>query len=152
MNEESRVERTGDREGADRQAKNPSIRGHRDLLVLQKAMALAKIVYQLTARFPAEEKFGLISQMRRAAVSVPSNIAEGHARRTTGEFVQFISHAEGSLPELDTQTRLSVELYFCGPLEAEAVLTSVTEVRKMLTSLRRKLPLIPNLYSLCSSI
>jgi|SRR5881628_4227432 len=139
MNKEIRGEKTGDRESPDQQAKNASIRDHRDLLVWQKAMSLAKLVYELSARFPAEEKFGLVSQMRRAAVSVPSNIAEGHARRTTGEFIQFISHAEGSLAELDTQTRLSVEICFCGPLEAEAVLASVTEVRKMLTGLRRKL-------------
>src|SRR5256886_17530204 len=112
---------------------------YKDLNVWQKGIELAKLIYTLTTRFPAEEKFGLVSQMRRAAVSVPSNIAEGHARRTTGEFIQFISHAEGSLAELDTQTRLSVELCFCGPLEAEAVLASVTEVRNMLTGLRRKL-------------
>ncbi len=64
----------------------------------------------MTQAFPSEEKFGIISQMRRAAVSVPSNIAEGQARNTTGEFVQFLSHAEGSLAELDTQVRLSVAL------------------------------------------
>ena len=77
-------------------------------------MHLAKQVYELTQSFPGEEKFGLVSQMRRASVSVPSNIAEGQARNTTGEFVQFVSHAEGSLAELDTQLRLSVELGLCG--------------------------------------
>ena len=140
MNREHRGQGIGNRETDELHVKTATIRDHRDLIVWQKAMALAKIVYQLTERFPSDEKFGLVSQMRRAAVSVPSNIAEGHARRTTGEFIQFISHAEGSLAELDTQTRLSVELCFCGPLEAEAVLALVTEVRKMLTSLRRKLP------------
>ena len=145
MNREYRGQRIGNRENDEQHVKNAVIRDHRDLVVWQKAMALAKTVYQFTARFPAEEKFGLVSQMRRAAVSVPSNIAEGHARRTTGEFIQFISHGEGSLAELDTQTRLSVELGFCGRLEAETVLASVTEVRKMLTSLRRKLLLTPNL-------
>jgi four helix bundle protein len=66
-------------------------------------MELAKQIYLLTSRFPSEEKFGLVSQLRRAAVSVPSNIAEGQARNTTGEYVQFLSHAEGSAAELDTQ-------------------------------------------------
>ncbi len=89
------------------------IRDYKDLLVWRKSMELAEKVYQLTQRFPTEEKFGIISQMRRAAVSVPSNIAEGQARNTTGEFIQFISHAEGSLAELDTQIRLSVSLDFC---------------------------------------
>jgi four helix bundle protein len=69
---------------------------YKDLLVWQKGISLAKMIYKLTNSFPREEKFGLVSQMRRAAVSVPSNIAEGQARHTTGEFVQFVSHAEGS--------------------------------------------------------
>ena len=85
---------------------------YKDLLVWQKGISLAKMIYELTRAFPAEEKFGLISQMRRAAVSIPSNIAEGQARHTTGEFVQFVSHAEGSAAELDTQLILSVELDF----------------------------------------
>jgi four helix bundle protein len=69
---------------------------YKDLLVWQKGIALAKTTYNLTKSFAPEERFGLIAQMRRAAVSIPSNIAEGQARRTTGEFVQFISNAEGS--------------------------------------------------------
>ncbi|MGA8407266.1 MAG: four helix bundle protein [Candidatus Acidiferrales bacterium] len=78
-------------------------RDYRDLLVWQKGIALAKKVYEITERFPPAERFGLISQMRRAAVSIPSNLAEGQARRTTGEFVHFISNAEGSAAELDAQ-------------------------------------------------
>jgi four helix bundle protein len=80
----------------------PSIRDYKDLQVWQKGMELAQGVHHLTGRFPSEEKFGLVFQMRRAAVSVPSNLAEVQARNTTGEFRQFISHAEGSLAELDT--------------------------------------------------
>jgi len=83
------------------------IRDYKNLLVWQKGITLAKEVYKLTSTFPSEEKFGLISQMRRAAVSVPSNIAEGQARNTRGEFIQFLSHAEGSLAELDTQARIA---------------------------------------------
>ena len=90
-------------------------RDYKDLLVWQKGIALAKEVYTVTRTFPPEEKFGLISQMRRAAVSVPSNIAEGQARNTRGEFIQFLSNAEGSLAELDTQTRISLELGFRPP-------------------------------------
>jgi hypothetical protein len=71
------------------------IRDYKDLHVWQKGMELAKQAYLLTSRFPSEEKFGLVSQVRRAVVSIPSNIAEGQARDTTGEFVQCISHAEG---------------------------------------------------------
>ena len=89
-------------------------RSYKDLVVWQKGIALAKLVYQLTKNFQSEEKFGLVAQMRRAAVSIPSNIAEGQARHTTGEFIQFISHAEGSVAELDTQLILSIELNSVG--------------------------------------
>jgi four helix bundle protein len=110
---------------------------YRELLVWQKGMKLAKEIYQLTANFPPEEKFGLISQMRRAAVSVPSNIAEGQARNTTGEFVQFISYAEGSLAELDTQLTLAVELNFLPSQKAVVGLDAIAELRRMTNSLRR---------------
>jgi four helix bundle protein len=112
---------------------------YRDLVVWQKSIALVKQLYHLTAKFPGEEKFGLISQIRRAAVSVPSNIAEGQARNTTGEFIQFISHAEGSAAELDTQLYLSVELGFIKPADAAPVLALIDEIRRMLNSLRRRL-------------
>jgi four helix bundle protein len=116
-----------------------SVRDYRDLQVWQKAMELAERVYRLTGTSPSEEKFGLVSQMRRAAVSVPSNLAEGQARNATGEFVQFISHAAGSLAELDTQCRLSVVLGFYGESEVKPVASLIVEVQKMLKSLRLKL-------------
>jgi four helix bundle protein len=126
--------------GGDLTEKNTfKIRDHRDLLVWRKGMDLAVAAYDLTARFPKDERFGRVSQMRGAAVSVPSNIPEGHARRTTGEFLQFISQAEGSLAELDRQLRLSAVLKFCSALDAEALLSSITECRKMLTGPRHKL-------------
>ena len=115
------------------------IRDYKDLVVWQKGMLLAKQVYQLTQSFPSEEKFGLVSQMRRAAVSVPSNVAEGQARNTTGEFVQFVSHAEGSLAELDTQIRLSIELGFCREATVKSIQELIIEEQKMLKSLRRSL-------------
>ena len=114
-------------------------RSYKDLVVWQKGIALAKLVYQLTKNFPSEEKFGLLAQMRRAAVSIPSNIAEGQARHTTGEFIQFISHAEGSVAELDTQLILSIELKFCRDVGPEAAFELIAELRRMLNVLRRKL-------------
>jgi four helix bundle protein len=112
---------------------------YRDLIVWRKGIELAKLIYQLTKNFPSEEKFGLVAQMRRAAVSIPSNVAEGQARHTTGEFIQFISHAEGSLAELDTQPILSIELKFRSRPAAEPGFALVSEIRRMLNSLRRKL-------------
>jgi four helix bundle protein len=115
------------------------IRDYKDLDVWQKAMELAKQIYLLTSRFPSEEKFGLVSQLRRAAVSVPSNIAEGQARNTTGEYVQFLLHAEGSAAELDTQVRLSIELGYCVSADVEVASRLVTDVQKMLKRLRYSL-------------
>ena len=118
---------------------NSETQSYKDLVVWQKGIALAKLVYQLTRKFPAEEKFGLVSQMRRAVVSIPSNIAEGQARHTTGEFIQFISHAEGSVAELDTQIVLAVELGFCAKPEVLPSYELLDEIRRMLNGLRRKL-------------
>jgi four helix bundle protein len=114
-------------------------KSYRDLLVWQKGIELAKIVYRVTAKLPAEEKFGLISQMRRAAISIPSNIAEGQARHTTGEFIQFISHAEGSVAELDTQLVVVVELGFLKATDITAASILIDELRRMLNGLRRRL-------------
>ena len=114
-------------------------RDYHDLLVWKKGMALARQNYEVTQGFPDTERFGLVTQMRRAAVSVPSNIAEGQAHNTTGEFVQFHSHAVGSVSELDPQLLLSVELGFCPREKAREARPLILELRKMLTALRRKL-------------
>ena len=119
--------------------KTNTTRSYKDLVVWQKGIVLAKLVYGLTRSFPSEEKFGLIAQMRRAAVSIPSNIAEGQARHTTGEFIQFISHAEGSVAELDTQLVLGIELKFCAKAAADPAFELILELRRMLNALRRKL-------------
>jgi four helix bundle protein len=116
---------------------NGKAQSYRDLLVWQKGVTLAKMIYRLTSEFPSEEKFGLISQMRRAAVSVPSNIAEGQARHTSGEFVLFVSHAKGSFAELDTQLVLAVELGFLKADRAKPCAISIEELRRMLNGLRR---------------
>jgi four helix bundle protein len=113
--------------------------GYKDLLVWQKGIALVKQIYRITGVFPAEEKFGLVSQMRRAAVSIPSNIAEGQARHTKGEFVQFISHPEGSVAELDTQLIIAVQLSYCTQAQADSAFELLSELRRMLNALRRRL-------------
>ena len=114
-------------------------RSYKDLLVWQKGIALAKLAYGLTRSFPSEEKFGIVTQMRRAAVSIPSNIAEGQARHTTGEFVQFLSHVEGSVAELETQLILTIELQFCTTSTANPAFELIGELRRILNTLRRKL-------------
>ena len=118
---------------------NTKPKHYKELLVWQKGMALAKLVYRLTVRFPREEKFGLSSQIRRVAVSVPSNIAEGQARQSTKEFLQFLSHAEGSLAELETQVLSSVELGFVWRDDVKEILDKIDELQKMLVGLKRKL-------------
>ena len=115
------------------------LKSYKDLLVWQKSLAMVKLIYELTRSFPQDERFGLVAQMRRAAVSVPSNIAEGQSRHTRGEFIQFISHAEGSLAELDTQLLIAIELGFCSPSQAEGLLSLVDELQRMLNGLRQKL-------------
>ena len=112
---------------------------YKDLIVWQKSIVLVREIYELTKTFPNEEKFGLVSQMRRAAVSVPSNIAEGQARRTTPDFVRFVSNAEGPLAELDTQLILALQLGFCNEARSEKCFDLIEENKKMLNALRRKL-------------
>jgi len=116
-----------------------SVKSYKDLLVWQKGIALVKKIYQLTQTFPDAERFGLVSQMRRAAVSIPSNIAEGQARHTRKEFIQFISHSEGSVAELETLVILGVELGYCALADTQEIANLTTELSKMLDSLRRKL-------------
>jgi four helix bundle protein len=113
------------------------VRYYRDLLVWQKAIRLAQLVYKVSEHLPSSEMFGLITQMRRAAVSVPSNIAEGRGRNTTGAFIQFLSFAEGSLAELDTQLFLAIELGFLGSAESSEAFEQIVEIRKMLQTLKR---------------
>ena len=114
-------------------------KSYRDLLVWQKSLELAKRVYELTGGLPKQERFGLTVQLRPAAVSVSSNIAEGQARRRKGEFIRFVSYAQGSVAEIDTQLVLSTKLGFCRPEEVRDIFDSVQELRKMLAGLRRAL-------------
>lgn len=109
---------------------NSKIRHYKELKIWQKGMALTKEVYRLTEKFPGAEKYGLAAQLRRAAVSVPSNIAEGQARSGTREFLQFLSHSSGSLAELETQTLLSVDLGYCGAADVISISKEIAELQK----------------------
>ncbi|WP_425636703.1 four helix bundle protein [Algoriphagus yeomjeoni] len=105
------------------------------LFVWKRAIKLCAHIYKLTADFPNEERFGLISQMRRASVSIPSNIAEGGGRRTDKEFVHFLGIAHGSICELETQLYVSVELEFTDFDKIDFVTNEITEIQKMLYAL-----------------
>lgn len=110
--------------------------GHRDLLVWQRSMKLVKDIYGQTAGFPRHELYGLASQLRRAAVSVPSNLAEGASRNSRGEFRQFVGTAKGSLAEVETQLEIARDLGYMPGEAAERLLHEVDEISRMLAGLR----------------
>ena len=130
-----------DRKWRERQAQGETEmeKPHKKLDVWQAAMRIAKVVYQLTGIFPSEEKFGLAVQMRRAAISIPCNIAEGAARQGKREFRNFLSIAQGSLSELDTQLDLAIELGFLGSEKLTELSALLLRTDKMLTALIRSL-------------
>jgi four helix bundle protein len=110
---------------------------HRDLHAWREAMTLVEVVYRATAQFPKAELFGLVSQIRRCAISVPSNIAEGAARNSTRELVQFLGISCGSLSELETQLELAKRL---GYLDADVnVMPQVNRVGRLVRALRSSL-------------
>lgn len=112
------------------------INSYKDLIVWQKSYELTKLIYGLTTQLPQDEKFGLVSQMQRSAVSIPSNIAEGQQRNNIREYRQFIGVAKGSAAELETQLLLCIDIYsIAGEKEVELL----NEVQKMLGALCRKL-------------
>ncbi len=115
------------------------VKSYRDLVVWQKSMELVEEVYQLTRPYPKSEEYGLKSQMRRAAVSVPSNIAEGQARNHPREFLQFSHIAMGSLSELETQIELSIRLSILSRADTEKTVCLCQEVGKMLHGLANSL-------------
>jgi four helix bundle protein len=112
---------------------------YRDLEVWQKAMDLAETVYSLSRTFPVEERFGLISQMQRSAVSVPANIAEGQGRKHRGEFVRHLTIARGSLAELETHLLLAGRLGYAGKDRLGALWRQAQEVGRLLNGLIRSL-------------
>jgi four helix bundle protein len=116
-----------------------TFKSYRDLDVWKKAMRLAKRIYQVTQKFPTDERFGLTNQLRRAAVSVPSNIAEGHARFGTGEFSRFLSIAMGSVAEIETQILLSQDLGYVKEEVTFELLAELDIIGKMLRGLAKSI-------------
>ena len=114
-----------------------SFRSYRDLAVWKRAMKLTREIYGLTKTFPSDERFGLTNQIRRAAVSIPSNLAEGHARAGAAEFGRFISISMGSVAELETQLILARELTYADAEVVEKALEELDEIGKMLRGLAK---------------
>ncbi len=108
---------------------------YRDLIVWHKAMELVTEIYRVTQNFPKEELFGLMSQLRRSAVSIPSNIAEGQGRLSKGEFRLFLGNARGSLSELETQILIASNLNYLGEAETAKLLDLSSEVGRILNGL-----------------
>ena len=115
------------------------IRSFRDLIVWQKSVALVTEIYRQTMSFPKDETYGLVSQMRRCAVSIPSNIAEGYGRRSTGDYVRFLQIAIGSVYELQTQLEICRNLGFLGTEGITKLDADLGEVEHMLASLASKI-------------
>jgi len=118
----------------DQQARN-----YRDLIAWQKAMDLVDLIYTTSRSFPKEELYGLASQIRRAGVSVPSNIAEGQGRRTKGEFQQALSVAHGSIREVETQIMIARRQNFTDPAREQEVLNLAAEVGRLVQGLMNSL-------------
>lgn len=115
------------------------VQSYRDLIVWQKSMDLVERVYRMTGVFPKEEMYGLSSQVRRAAVSIPSNIAEGQARKSTAEFLHFLSIAQASRAEVETQTLIAQRLGYVTQAQIKEILSLLDEISRMLNTLRTKL-------------
>ena len=115
-----------------------SAKYYRDLIAWNKAFELAVVIYRETAKFPTEEKYGLRSQLRRAGVSVPSNIAEGEGRNP-GEFLRYLSIALGSLNELETQVLISDALGYLGEGQVTVLMGMTAEVDRLINGLSRSL-------------
>ncbi len=120
------------------------IRGWRDLRVWQEGLDLVDLVYTHVRRFPVSEEYALGSQMRRAAVSVPANIAEGHAREGTREYLHHLSIAQGSLAELETHVEIAARLGYVSDEQRSALMIAITrlgrQTRALRQSLKRKTP------------
>ncbi len=116
-----------------------AIQSYRDLIVWQKSVEFVTRIYEMTRNFPPDERFGLTAQIRRCAVSIPSNIAEGYGRHTTKDYIRFLHISEGSLCEVQTQLLIAKNLNFL-PSELDTELDELArEIERMLTSLIRKL-------------
>jgi four helix bundle protein len=112
-----------------------AVKQYQDLIAWQRAIALVTDVYRTSSSFPRDEMYGLTSQLRRAAVSVPSNIAEGQGRATSGEFIQFLGHARGSLFEIETQVIVAHKLTYLSDAQHELLITKISELGRILNGL-----------------
>jgi four helix bundle protein len=115
------------------------LKNYKELKVWQKTYQLSLEVYKITAEFPVEEKYGLTSQIRRAVVSVPSNIAEGYGRKTTTDYIKYLYIAYGSLCELETQILLSRDLNLIESSNAKVIIDEIHGVERMLKALIKSL-------------
>ena len=115
------------------------VSSYRDLKVWQLGIELTIAVYHLTKVFPVEEKYGLTSQMCRAAVSIPSNIAEGHGRKSNNELIRFLGIAKGSLAELETQLIIAEKLGYCNSSKTRKLLDLTEQESRMLSGLLKSL-------------
>ena len=116
-----------------------TVKHYQELIAWQKAMDLVEEVYKVSRSFPREEIYGLTSQLRRAAVSIPSNIAEGQGRRTTADFLRHLSIAYGSLLELETQLLIATRLNYLAPVKCSEILKMAGEVGRILNGLMSSL-------------
>ncbi len=114
-------------------------KNYRDLIAWQKAMEFVLEIYEETAAFPSEERYGLRMQLRRAGVSVPSNLAEGQGRRSTGDFLHHLSIAHGSLREVETQVLISERLKYLRKESAARLMEHASEVGRLITGLMNSL-------------
>ena len=116
-----------------------AVKDYRDLIVWQKAMDLVEVIYHTTAAFPKEEIYGLTSQLRRAAVSIPSNIAEGNGRNTTRDYVHFLGMAYGSVKEVETQVLIAERLRYVNASHSDGLIQMTAEIARLLSGLMNSL-------------
>ena len=115
------------------------IRSYQDLIAWQKGMDLVELIYQLSAEFPSDERFGLTAQVRRAAVSIPCNVAEGFGRSSRSDYVRFLDIARGSAYEVETQVLIAVRIGFAEETSAARAMSLVKEIQRILAGLMNAL-------------
>jgi four helix bundle protein len=115
------------------------VKSYKELEVWQRSISLVEAVYKLAKTFPADERFGLVSQVQRAAVSIPANIAEGWARGSTKEYIQFLKIARGSLMEVETHIIVATKLKYIGEAETERLAADIESIGMMLNRLIQRL-------------
>jgi four helix bundle protein len=116
-----------------------AVKDYRDLIVWQKAMDLVETIYRTTSTFPREEIYGLTSQVRRAAISIPSNIAEGNGRNTTRDYVHFLGMAYGSVKEVETQVLIAERLQYINSSRSDELVRLTGEIARLISGLMNSL-------------